>query len=869
MNTSFDPDWIGEGGANLKVQGLRIERLVSPRGIVVPDPEFTWELVSGVEGQRQTACEIEVVEATVDGKRRAVWHSQKMELLIGDEVLYRGEPLSSRGLYRWRVRVWDKDDQPTDWSDWTSFEMGVLAPDEISALWIGGGGVLRRECSVSGEVARARAYVSGLGYYEFYCNGTKVSDGALAPSFTDFEKRIEYEIIDLHPSLREGVNVFGFMLGDGWWRHWNQKKLQAIAEIIVEYADGRQEKIGTDLSWRATAGPVVQDPGEKNQQIFDGIMYDGRLLDPDWGLPGHDVAAWEPVILTTETKGELVPSLLPPMRITETLTTVKVDVLSPERAMVDFGQNFAGWVRARAYGPAGTTLVFRHAEMLHDDGTVNQDNLRGAKATDTFILRGEPKGETLEAHFTYHGFRYLQIDGPHACLDLKSITGCAVHSDLSSTMDFSTSDDQLNWLLRACRWTGRSNLYSVPTDCCQRSERRGWLMDGYLAMNSNMYFFEMEALSRKWFDDMASIQLEDGSLSSDAAPRFLGKSVGWQRVIALLPMKMYRQYGDLRFLDRAYPAMLRYAEYLRRRVGDGLLGAESIHSPEWLCIGHKQKELPDNALAFEVLQTVAEAAGILERNEDRERLEMAAKGLAERFHKKWYGGASLYGANTEIIDNGCYEGGTFFGQSNQVYPLRFGMVPPEKRGVVFDRLVDDLVHARGEGPFLTTGIGSTTHLMEVLSENGRDDLAWGLIQRKDYPGWGFMRRHGATTIWERWEFMTYFEMNAHNHAGLMGVAGWVFQYIAGLSVVPGSEPVFQLRPALHLPIESLNMTWYTRWGSVLVAWDQRADGTELMVEIPPGCRGDLRLPGEAEGTRLVSGQYRVVRSALPDGTGAR
>jgi len=827
----------------------QVERLTQPRGIDHTTPEFTWFLSSGRPGNTQTAYEIEV-DAWVEGGFRPVWRTGKVSARLGEEVLYAGEALSSRTSYRWRARAWDVDDQPGFWCEWQGFETGILYPDALEAQWIGGGGVLRREFVVEEMPIRARAYVTGVGYYEFYCNGQKASVGALAPSFTDFTKRVEYEIIDLLPLLNTGANAVGFMLGDGWWRHHNGNKLVAFGEIDLFFADGRQEAIRTDETWSSAAGPVVQDLSATNQQIFDGITFDGRLLERDWCQPGMTpLHSWAPAALEHGPAGRLVPTLLPAVDVVETLQPKSVTRVSDSRLIVDFGQNFAGWIRLQARGPAGTEFSFEYAELLHANGELNKDTLRKVKANDRFYLRGDESGETLEPHFTYHGFRYAQIDGPLDLIDEASLEGCVAHTAFEPTLEFQSSDDVLNWLVEACRWTVKSNHYSVPTDCCQRDERRGWGMDGYLMSNSATYLFDMDATLRKWHADATDNQLPTGNLLSDALPPWPHvSSLGWTRIMVLIPWRLYRMYGDRQILERAYPYMEAYCEYVKAAVGDNVLQPDfSAHPAEWLCIGQKEKVLPDNALACELFQVMAEIADLQGETEDALTYREAAASLAARFHQLWF-----------EKHNGCYQGGTFFAQCNQVYPLHAGITPPEDVDAVFGRLVDDLASARGEEPFLTTGIGSSVHLLEVLSKGGREDLAWGIIQRPTYPGWRFMRENGATSIWERWEKMTYHQMNAHNHAGLSGVAGWVMKYVAGLEVLPGVEPCFNLRPALRLPIARLSVNWLTRWGPLSLSWEKTSPTNEcayLRIEVPPGTTARLSLPGFPETISLASGGH--------------
>lgn len=828
----------------------QVERLSQPKGIDQSHPEFTWFLASGRAGDYQTAYEIEVDAVLPSGETRPVWRSGKVSARLGAEVLYAGEALETRSLYRWRARAWDASDAVGPWCDWETFETAALYPDELDAQWIGGGGAVRREFELEEMPVRARAYVTGVGYYEFYANGRKASAGALAPSFTDFAKRVEYEVIDLLPFLQRGGNALGFLLGDGWWRHHSQNQNVGFGEIVFIFADGRKETLRTDESWFASPGPVIPDLSPTNQQIFDGIIYDARLLEPDWCVAGRTPAEdWKSAEVLKEPEGRLVPTLLPPMRVVGTLEAKTVTRVSETRLIVDFGQNFAGWARAGVRGPEGAEFSFEYAELLHPDGRLNKATLREIQATDRFFLRGDEDGEVLEPHFTYHGFRYLQIDGPLEHLDESSIEGCVVHTSFAQTLEFQSSDEVLNWVVEACRWTARSNHHSVPTDCCQRNERRGWGMDGYLMSNTATYLYDMEGTLRKWHADIRDNQQPSGNLLSDASPPWPHvSSVGWTRVMVLIPWRLYKRYGDRQILERAYPFMLSYGEFLRKAVGDDVLQPSfSAHPPEWLSVTHKEKVLADNALACEIFQVLADIASLLGKEDDSLTYREAAVSLATRFHQLWF-----------EKHNGCYQGGTYFVQSNQVYALHSDITPPEDRGAVFDRLVDDLASARGSEPFLTTGIGSTVHLLEVLCEGGREDLAWGIIQRPTYPSWRFMRENGATTIWERWEKMTYHQMNAHNHAGLSGVGGWVMQYVAGLDVEAGDEPCFKLKPALRLPIDRLSVNWLTRWGPIALSWEKLSGSNAcvyLRIEVPPGTTAKLTLPGFPEAIPLASGGH--------------
>lgn len=857
-------------------ENLRTERLRTPHGVVVDKPAFTWTLGSDINEERQSACEVEVERLAVDGSRSLVWSSGKLKKPIGEDVHYEGEKLESRSDYCWRVRVWPAlretegvgADQVGEWSCWADFETGVVAPDEIGAQWIAGGGALRRELSIGEGLLRARAYVSGLGYYEFFCNGQKVSAAALAPSFTEFDKRVEYEIIDLTAHLKSGSNCLGFLLADGWWKHsqdfceqkadgHQDRTNQGLGEIVLEYADGRREVVSTDESWQAETGPIILEDNRSSQQFFDGITLDLGWLASNWCFAGTVSTDWQSATTSCEQVSTLVPSLLPPVREVEVLKPLFVKELSDKVLVIDFGQNFTGWIRFRASANKGTRLVVQHAELLRKDGRLNPASLRSAQQLDTFVLSGNPK-ELVEPRLLHHGLRYAEIQGSIEAVDIDSIEGVVIHTDLESVSTITTSDARINWLLDALRWTIRSNAMSIMTDVCQRDERRGWLMDGFTALKAGLLFYDMDTMARKWVEDMIDNQEADGSLYSGTAPKWgKYKSVGWQRAIILTPMIIYENSGDRDLLQRAYPHMRGYADYLLANLKDDLLPAGfSEHPVEWLCIGNQNDELGDNAVAIDALRKLARAAEVLGEAHG-EAYTKAADKMAAAAGKRWKAGICWHGQPGGHFGG---DGGQNYAQSNQVYGLRFGLVAPEDRQDVFDSLVVDIMQARGDEPFVTTGIGSTEHLPFVLSEFGREDIVWQWLQRDTYPGYGFMQHHGATAIWECWDQRLDEGMNAHNHTGLTGIGVWLREYLIGFNVEPGPEPLFHLRPALHLPLDSLNAKWMSRWGEIEVSWTTREGHKELNITIPIGCRGHLQLLPGGEELELGSGKHENLRT---------
>jgi alpha-L-rhamnosidase len=719
----------------------------------------------------------------------------------------------------------------------------------MNAQWISGGGAFRSTIEVKDGLLRARAYVTGIGYYEFHCNGNKLSEAALAPSCTDFSKRIEYETIDLTPVLKEGANCLGFLVANGWWRHGpydlEKNTNQVLAEIVLDYADGRQELFITDEHWQTDNGPLIAEENTSPHQLYDGVSLDLRWLGSGWCTAIYDAAEWETATVSEDKLGKLVPTLLPPVKEVETLQPLSIKQLSTTLLSIDFGQNHTGWIRFRSSGKAGTRLTVRHAELIHGDGQLNTGTLRTAQQRDSFILSGNVD-EWIEPRFCYHGFRYAEIEGDIDAIDLDSIQGAVVHTDLNPISTISSSDERINWLLRALKWTVKGNSMSMLTDVCQRDERFGWLMDGVSALRAGTLFFDMGTLARKWLDDMVVSQEEDGSLYSDTAPSwFPCKSIGWQRAIVLLPMAIYETFGDIDFLKKSFPAMQKYADYLANNLEDDLIpDGFSRHPVEWLDIAKANAQLGDNAFTVDVFDKMAEAADAL-AEESKHYTDLAAR-VRVAAHKKWHHASGKFG----------YDNAQSIAQSNLIYGLRFGLVDKDDRDCVFDALLCDLMDMRGDGPYATTGIGSTEHLPIVLSENGRDDLVWEWLQRDEYPSYGFMQKQGATALWERWEHIVDDGMNAHNHTGLSGIGIWLMQYLIGIRVSPGPEPVFYLQPAVHLPLAEMDAKWQSSRGELCINWKTENDKKHLTIVIPPGCRALLTLPDKTE-RDLRSGTHYI------------
>jgi len=607
---------------------------------------------------------------------------------------------------------------------------------------------LRKAFTLDKSVRRATVSVCGLGFYELYLNGRKAGDRVLAPPNTPYGQRLLFDTLDVTPFVQPGANAIGIWLAPGysddysrWGWKWEVPK-RAIAQLDVVYQDGTTTRIATDASWLYGPSPLTF------ASLYDGEVFDAALEDPLWSAASFASTGWGPVRVWTPTGARLLPDTMPPVRVVQVIRPVAISEPQPGVFVADMGQNFAGWVRLRARGPRGTRVVLRHSELLGPDGLLDPWTNRRAKATDMFILRGEGL-ETYEPRFTYHGFCFVEITGYPGRPTADDVVGCAVGSDVKPTGTFRSSDTTLNRLGNNCRWSMRSNLMGIPTDCCMRDERTPCQMDSLAYEESAMYHFDMARYYAKWLDDI------DGGRGN---PDWNGDQV-------FLPWRLYWFYNDRRTLETRYANMRAYVEHLCAKT-PGLLYADGFgdwcppNDGTWAGYHGDVTEV-NTCLYAELTRIVAETATLLGKADDAVRFRRLADDIAHAFHVK------RFDATKAVYGDGS--------QTTAILPLAFNLVPSDQRSRVFDSLlatIRDTNHSR-----LDTGIFGTRYLADVLCDGGAPTLALHLLTQPEYPGFGFQIANGATTLWEQWTIKG--GMNSHNHAmfaesTLSTVAGTVF-----------------------------------------------------------------------------------------------
>ncbi len=870
-------------GASLKAEGLKCEYRVNPLGLDTPRPRLSWLLESTQRGQRQTACQV-LVASTSDllSKDKAdLWDSGKVASGESIQVSYGGQALHAGQRVFWKVRAWDREDQPSAYSPAAGWEMGLLAPADWRAAWITRQAtkplseaqmfadhpapLFRKEFLLDKKISRARVYVSGLGYYELRLNGQRVGDQVLDPGWTTYSKRVLYSTYDVTEQLKRGENALGVMLGNGWfnplplrlWGHINPRdnltigQPRVILQLRVDFADGTSQTIVTDESWKVGDGPIMRN------SVYLGEVYDARKEQPGWDRPGFADAAWAPVVTATESLGPLKAQSAPPIRVTRMLKPVKLTEPKPGVWIFDLGQNFAGWARLKVQGPAGTRVRLRYGELLYPDGTLNGmtavcgqikqggPNYRydgvGAPKTafqmEEYILKGQGE-EVYTPRFTFHGFRYVEVTGFPGKPTLGALEGLRLNSDVTPVGTFTCSNERLNRIQQMVLWTELSNLFSVESDCPHR-EKFGYGGDIIVAGEMAMLNFDMARFYGKAVEDLDDA-VRPNSGFTETAPFFgiadesLGEGsgpIGWGSAQPFLLWQLYKYYGDRRLLEDNYELTKHWIALLQSRAHDGILD-NGISDHEG--IPPKPRALTGTGFYYLNVRLFSNIARALGKDADAAEAETLAETIKAAFNHKFLRPGT-----------GRYDTAT---QACQAFALYLGLVPPEEKDRALEVLVRDIMDAnKGH---LSTGIFGTKFMLNALADSGRADVAFTIVNQRTFPGWGYMLENGATTLWEHWEFSD--NTFSHNHPMFGSVSEWFYKVPAGINPAPDAIGFDKLiiRPQ---PVGDLNWvkaSYDSMHGKVVSEWTRKAGKFNLRVRVPVGATATVFLPAK-DGTPVT------------------
>ncbi|TWT97710.1 Bacterial alpha-L-rhamnosidase [Botrimarina colliarenosi] len=772
------------------------------------------------------------------------------------------------------------DEETADWIEPDFVDSDWVAADELAEVGADPWGpvrhaesrrlparYLRKQFTLDKPVRRATVSLCGLGCSELFANGKRVGDQVLSPAMSQYPERSYYITRDVTDSLRVGDNVLGCTLGNGRFYAMRSEVYAGmptygspmlLLRLTIEHEDGSVSVVTSDTAWRMTDdGPIVAN------NEYDGEEYDARRELDGWTDAGYDDASWEQVEQLDRPSKRIEAEPIAPMRVTQTLAAKTVTEPSPGVYIYDLGQNMVGWCRLKVSGPAGATVRLRHAERLTDDGELYLENLRGAKATDRYTLRGGGE-EVWEPQFTLHGFRYVEVTGYPGEPTLDAIEGRVVHDDMEPVGEFACSNEVVNQVYRNAVWGFRGNYRTTPLDCPQRDERQGWLGDRLETARSESYVYNVAAFYEKWLTDIRDSQRENGSLPDIAPihwPRF-SDNVVWPSTAILLPEILNDQYGDRRPIEKQYESNARWIDHMAGYLrDDGLIDRDSYgdwcvppESPE-LIHSLDPERITDTTLLASMffyydLKRMEQYASMLGHSADQSRFAEMADRLREAINTTYYN-----------ADAAQYSNGT---QSSSVMPLAFGLPPQGQREMLAATLARHV--AERDGGAIATGLVGGQFLCRTLTDIGRPDLAFAIASREAYPSWGYMASQGATTIWELWNGDTADPaMNSGNHVMLIGdLVTWLYEDLAGIAPAQPGFRRIEMRPQMVEGLDGARASYRSPYGQIKSEWRRDNGAIAWRIVVPPGTTADVHLP-TADASAVTEGGAPLGKA---DGIGA-
>ena len=836
--------------------GVRVEHYRDAFGIGTERPRLSWIVETQGHPWHQVGYEIEAFDK--DGRLRD--QTGRVESDRSVLVDWPFAPLSSRQRIAVRARVWSVGGETSDWSKPVPIEVGLLQTQDWTARFVGPdwdedlgqpgpAPLLRREFDVRSGVQGARLYITALGVYEAQLNGRVVGDHVMDPGWTSYRHHLRYQTFDVTDLLQKGRNALGVMLGDGWFRgrlsfgggrrNIFGERLGLLAQLEITYANGTIEKIGTDDTqvWRAIPGPILAS------DIYDGESYDARLERDGWSGPNYDDSDWRPARRIDWDLATLVAPVGPPVRHIETINPVSILTSPSACTILDFGQNVVGRLRLRVSGPAGHRIIMRHAEVL-ENGELSLRPLRSARATDQYILRGEGT-ETWEPRFTFHGFRYAEVENWTGELSIDDIQAVVCHSDMERTGWFECSDPLVNRLHENIIWSMRGNFFDIPTDCPQRDERLGWTGDLQVFSPVASFLYDSYGFLASWLRDLAAEQREMGGIVPVVVPNTLNGPVqgaaAWSDAAVIVPWVLYQRFGDPSILAAQFESMRAWVDWIDDFAGDEHLWDHGFQFGDWL----DPAAPPDNPgaartdkalVATAYFARSAELTGLAARvlglhKEEVHYLSLATK-IREAFAKEYVTPAG------RLLNDV---------QTAYTLAIEFGLLPePEQRKHAAGRL-SQLV--RSDGYHIGTGFVGTPLICDALCHTGDYVAAYRLLMQRACPSWLYPVTMGATTVWERWDSLlpdgsvNPGEMTSFNHYALGAVADWLHRTVAGLAPAEPGYRHIRIQPRPGAGITHASARHLTPYGIAECAWKIKDENIEVNVIVPPNTTALVNLPG--------------------------
>lgn len=826
-----------------------IEYRENPIGID-EKPRFSWKIESEKQNVVQQSYQIQVA-----GQGKLMWDSGRVESDRSVLVPYEGKELKPMVSYQVQVSVWDNHGEMGQASG--SFETGLMGEENWKAKWITHGlpeeetacPVFIRRFTSAKKVKRARLYATACGVYEASVNGKKVGDVFLAPGWTSYHRRIQYQTYDITSLLAE-ENEIAITVGNGWYKgelgfdarpDIYGDRTALLAMVQIEYEDGKIESIGTDMDWTVETGEI------RFSEIYHGETQDYTI--------GKQQAGNAVLFEGTERIGRVVAQESEPVRVTKRFD-VKEKIITPKGELVfDFGQNMAGLVEIRLPKTAGGKLVIRHAETLDKDGNFYTENLRTARCTDTYIYGDAQVGMKVMPHFTFHGFRYICVEGVEENASPEDFTACVLHTDMRPTGTFSSDNHLVNQLQSNIEWGQRGNFLDVPTDCPQRDERLGWTGDAQVFCGTASYNFNTALFFQKWLRDMSAETSAEWGVPH-VVPNILGDQAGaaaWSDAATIIPWTIYQIYGDKKMLAEQFPMMKAWVDYIHTKTSENGLWQTGFQYGDWLALdiesgstdrtGGTDKYLVANAYYAYSTRIVRDAAAELGYTKEEEEYRTLYENIVEAINLEF---VTRTGRLVSETQTAC------------VVMLYFDLAKPEYRKKILDTLETNINTHHGH---LTTGFVGTPYICHCLSENGLHALATEIFMKEDFPGWLYAVKKGATTIWERWNSILpsgdFDEsgMNSLNHYAYGSIGSWLYEKAAGIkSMEPGYKRI-RIQPVLTKGMTEVSASYESVYGTIKSAWSCKEGKICVDVRIPANTTAVLCLPEKDAEISVGSGCY--------------
>jgi hypothetical protein len=855
---------------HIEAVNLSCEKTVCPLGVEAQTPALGWQISSEGRNVVQKAYRILVADSreALDSDEGNCWDSGKTKSDNSIQIIYKGRELQPVETYYWKVKLWDEQNNESEWSDVSYWQMGLTTPASWSgAQWIafrelphekrvvpgihGRGGdsmgkmedtlpLLRTEFDVAKPVEKATAFVSGLGHFEMNINGRKVGDHFLDPGWTQYDQYALYVTFDVTSLLKEGKNACGLMLGNGFYHTPRERYLKcvvsygypkAICKLLIEYTDGTIDEVVSNTGWKTAPSPVTFTG------IYGGENYDARLEQRGWDLPGFDDSQWQQAM--TVNGPQLRPQTATPLKVMEEITPVRIFRSKKGDWVYDLGQNASGIIRITLDADRGKSVRIWPGELLDDDSTVTQ-KASGEPFLFEYTAAGKGK-ETWQPQFTYYGFRYLMLEGavpegmdnPKKLPVVTDICGLHTRNSAPQTGTFSCSSDLFNRIFQLIDWSVKSNMASVLTDCPHR-EKLGWLEVTHLMGTSIQYNYNINSFYGKILDDMSVSQLPDG-LIPDIAPEYVvfvngfRDSPEWGSAYVILPWYLYQWYGDKRPMRKHYEGMKRYVDYLGSKADSHIV---SHGLGDWYDLGPKHpgasqltsKGVTATAVYYYDVCIMQKVAGLLGYRDDEEKYRQLASGIKAAFNKTFFN-----------------EEGKYYDRNSQTanaMALYMNLTEPQNRQAVFENILADLEERNYSQ---TPGDIGFRYFLRVLESEGASETIFAINNRDDVPGYGFQLAKGATALTESWAALRFV---SNNHCMLGHLMEWFYSGLAGIRQAENSVAFREIiiKPEPVGDITHTSASYISPYGKIVSEWKIENGRFFLNVNIPANCSAQIYFP---------------------------